>query len=652
VYDNSGTDSRGFVTKGAYLGTNYNEYGGGTQIVKYTGYLTDDLTLTAQYGQLRNDSGVYTIDPTGAKIAYNGVVGDFNQPGCPLVLQDSSWSGAHTGTSIPSCYTASTISSSGSYDTRKAGRVDLQYKLQTPLGLNTLKLGYDRDIWHSNKYGDSYAGGVYYRYYNSPPLGQVNDISGNTYDYSGDYVRVRHFQTSASAGVFTTGKYFKDDWQITPNLLIQLGIRNDSFNNSNADNITYVKQDNIWQPRVGFAWNVDGNSSKKLYGSYGIYSSPVAATVAIRGAALSLFGADFYQYTAINPVTGAPTLGAPISSPNPQYYNGENGQSAPNPDSVAIKNLDPTLEEEFILGYQMQFENGLIAGVRGTYRNLKKTIDDICDTRPFENWAADNKVANFTEANIPGCLIFNPGYAMDVRADINGDGVPDNIHLTPAEIGMPKATRRYVAFDFTLEKQLSAAWYTRFSYTWAHNYGNAEGLVDSDNQQEDTGTTVNFDFPELMIGASGNLPNDRRHAFKGNIAYKPSAEWAFSTNLLLQSGRPKSCIGNAPFDPYGYDSAFFYCYGKASPRGSLGFLSWMFNVDLAANYTPSWAPGLSLQGAVFNVFNSSTVMQTHEIGEIDGQPGAVDPRYGVPRSYQTPLYVQLTAKYEFNFSKH
>lgn len=646
AYSNDQLDSRGFVLKGSFLGTNYNMYGGNTDILKYTGYVTDDLTLTAQYGQLRNDSGIYTIDPNGTKISYNGVVGDFNQPGCPLTLADPSW----TGAAIPGCWSSTTNSSSGSYDTRKAGRFDIEYKLHTPFGLNTLKLGVDRDIWHSNKYGDSYSGGAYYRYYSTTT--GLNDISGNHYDYVGDYVRVRHFQTSSNAGVFTRGLYLKDDWQVTSNLLLQLGVRSDSFKNSNSNDITYVKQDNIIQPRLGFAWNVDGTSTKKLYGSYGIYSSPIAATVAIRGAALSLFGADFYRFTAIDPITGAPTLGAPISSPIPQYYNGENGQTVPNPDSVASKTLDPTIEEEFILGYQMQFNNGLIAGVRGTYRNLKKTIDDICDTRPFENWAADHGVTNVDLSNLPGCFLFNPGYAMDINADITATGVPTYMHITPAEIGMPKAMRRYVALDFTLEKKWSSKWYTRVAYTWSHNYGNAEGLVDSDNQQEDTGTTVNFDFPELQVGSSGNLPNDRRHSVKGQVSYRPSTSWVISTNLLAQSGRPKNCIGNAPFDPYGYDAAFFYCNGKVTPRGSLGFLPWQYDVDVAVTYSPERIQGLSLQASVFNLFNGSTKTQVIEDGEIGGQPGVADPRFGTPRSYQAPFYVQLNAKYEFNFGKH
>ena len=81
------------------------------------------------------------------------------------------------------------------------------------------------------------------------------------------------------------------------------------------------------------------------------------------------------------------------------------------------------------------------------------------------------------------------------------------------------------------------------SYTWSKSYGNTEGGVKSDIGQDDTGTTQDFDYPELTIGSLGYLPNDRRHAFKMFGNYQFTDEWPLGANMLIQSGRPKNCFG-------------------------------------------------------------------------------------------------------------
>lgn len=619
-------DDAGFVTKGDLAGTDYLEEGGASAFGKYTSYVTDAFTVTAQYGQLKSKRENYQRAANGTLISYNGAIGDFDQPGCPYVTYLASWNDANPGAARASCHVSSIIGSQAAEDTRKAGRLDLEYKLDG----HTLKGGIDIDRWSSFD-GESYSGGTWYRYSN---------------DGTQNVVRVRHFQTGADAKVNTDAYYLKDDWQVTRNLLVQLGLRNDSFENLNGAGQAYVSQDDIWQPRVGFAWDMKGSAQTKVYGSYGVYSLPVAATVAIRGASASYYTQQNFSYTAIDPVTGVPTLGAPLNSLT--YINHEDG-TTPDPSSVASRGLDPTIQEEFIVGFQTALGANWRAGVRGTYRNLKKTIDDMCDLRPFETWAAANGYA-FDDTNLPGCFIFNPGEAMEVAVDVNGDGVKENVRLTPEMIGSPKAIRKYYAVELSLEKLWSDRWYTQMSYTWAHNYGNAEGLVKSDIGQDDTGVTQDFDFPELMDGAYGDLPNDRRHTLKLLGAYAPLEEVTLSANVLAQSGRPKNCFGVSPVDAdFGYGASYFVCNGVVVPRGSAGRTNTVFNLDLGVTYRPRLVPGLSLQAKVFNVLNGHAGLSVSETGEEDNGDGTGEPRsaYGSTSSYQTPRYVQLTASYEF-----
>jgi len=71
----------GVPSKTTYKGDLHNKLGGLTQIVKYTGYLTDDLTLTGQWGKMDSANSTYTVSPTGITTRYNG---DINAPasGC------------------------------------------------------------------------------------------------------------------------------------------------------------------------------------------------------------------------------------------------------------------------------------------------------------------------------------------------------------------------------------------------------------------------------------------------------------------------------------------------------------------------------------------------------------------------------------------
>lgn len=634
-------DDLGFPEKSDLAGTDHSKDGGTTFIVKLTNQLTDSLTLSQQYGKLKSKRSVYQTTPDGVRISYDGEVGNFDQPGCPYVALSSTY----TGPTVNRCYVTSTIDAEGGGDERQAGRVDLEYRADAGVfGTHTVKGGMEVSKWNSMA-GSSYSGGAYYAYYTSA-----------TY---GDYVRVLHFQTGADIEVDTSAYYLQDEWQLTDRVTLNLGIRDDSFKNKNGSGEVYVRQDDIIEPRLGFAWDISGDATKKLYGSYGIYSLPITATVAVRGASASIYDQQYFLLDGVES-DGTAVLGDPLTDLT--YLNAEAGQT-PDPSAVASKNLDPTIQNEYILGYQMEIGQGWMAGVRGTFRDLDKTIDDMCDWRPLR-WYADQNGLDYNPGELtPGCFMINPGSSLELDVDVDGDGTAENVVVPADVVGLPKAERKYLAWEFTLEKTFSKQLYMQASYTWAHNWGNTEGLVKSDIGQADTGTTQDFDYPEQMVGASGNLPNDRRHTLKMIARYSPTDELTFSASGLIQSGRPRNCLGLSPDDAtvdlYGYgdpsyyggygNGAYFYCNGVVTPRGSAGTTDTVFNLDLSASYSPSYVKGLSVQASVFNVFNGDAVTSTYDYGEAgtdydDLQP---EPAYGAATSYQTPRYLKFGVRYEF-----
>ena len=83
--------------------------------------------------------------------------------------------------------------------------------------------------------------------------------------------------------------YIEDSWHITDNFIAYFGARWDTFENINGQGATYVKIEDQFGPRLGFSWDVFGDSTFKVFGNAGRYALPLTPSVAVRGASASLF---------------------------------------------------------------------------------------------------------------------------------------------------------------------------------------------------------------------------------------------------------------------------------------------------------------------------------------------------------------------------
>jgi hypothetical protein len=71
-----------------------------------------------------------------------------------------------------------------------------------------------------------------------------------------------------------------------------------------------------------------------------------------------------------------------------------------------------------------------------------------------------------------------------------------------------------------------------------------------------------------MIGAYGYTPNDRRHSLKLFGNWDITDQWSLGANLLVQSGRPISCIGvYQGLDVSHYGNIHFSC-DPGAPDGT------------------------------------------------------------------------------------
>jgi hypothetical protein len=620
------------------------EQGSGVDILKYTGYLTNDFTLTALVGQTRS----------GHKSLPSGY-----DPSLPVVLLTNTAPGINY--SQPQTTTADQLVP-GARDKNTGARIDLEWRLNSK---HTVRAGVDYNKIQSVA-GTSDAGGSTYEYLKTAPGTPIdknsvatNTVAGNPLAQAGYFVQQTVVASQSTPTVIQNAVYIEDKWQATDNLLLSLGVRNEGFDNRNGDNKSYIKLTKQIAPRFGAAWDVKGDSSLKIFSNAGRYHVPLPTNVAIRGAGSSLFTVQNFAYTGVNPTTGLPTG---LTALSPVFSNNNEFGQAKDPRQVAGENLKGMYQDELALGFEQAVSKSLNVGAKITYRKLRNVIDDHCDDRPLLKWAADHNVdtTNFGGYN---CALFNPGRANVFNIDMDGDGTLERIALSASDLGFPKVQRKYLALDLFAEYPFDGKFWAKVNYTWSRSTGNTEGQVLSDIGQGDVSTTQAWDFPEFSVGANGKLPSNRTHQLKAFGVYQATPEWGIGANLLVASGRPRNCIGAAPSAPAqetpfkpgdpvtnysGYGPAYFYCNGVATPRGSQGTLPPDVRLDLNVAYRPAVLPGLAFKVDLFNAFNRQSIEVIEE--RYNPRSGsAARPDYASVQSYTSPRYVKLSATYDYKF---
>ena len=632
--------------------------GSEVDILKYTGYLTDDLTLTALVGKTRSVH-------ESANLGYN--------PSIPAIFVTAPDQIPGFTYPRPQTVTGSgAVLTPGANDTNKGARLDIEWRVNSQ---HTLRAGIDYNKIESVA-GTAQGGGSRWTYLrtdtpNDPVSKQsvpTNSV-GNVYGNLGYYAQHEFISTKSTPSVDQSAWYVEDKYQATDRLLLTLGLRNEAFNNKNGDGESYINLQKQLAPRLGVAWDVKGDSSLKLSASAGRYHVPLPTNVAIRGAGASLFTTQNFVYTGVDQATGAPTG---LTALSPVYSNNNEFGQSKDPKQVAAQNMKGNYQDEFAMGMEAALSKDLNVGAKFTYRSLKTAIDDHCDERPFRAWAARQNppvVVPPSGTSFYNCALFNPGRDNTFTIDLDGDGKLETINLSAAELGFPKVKRKYIALDFFAEYPFDGKWWGKVNYTWSRNTGNTEGQLLSDIGQADVATTQAFDFPEFSLNSDGKLPNDRTHQLKAFGYFQATPEFGIGGNFLYASGRPRNCIGNAPDQPpasppanpdapfvpggpvtdySGYGSAYFYCNGAASPRGSLGNLPPDVRLDMNFNYRPAEFKGFKLQVDVFNAFNRQSIETIEERRHPRGS-SQIRPAYNSVQSYSAPRSVKLSASFDYKF---
>jgi len=631
-----------------FNGESVYEDGGEVIIGKYTGYLTDNFTLSIGGGYLKNSDNYLTNpDETveNCVTTYDSFDGGLNYVGC--------WDEAHFGTGPRD------PDFGPDEDTREAFRVDGEWML----GDHQVRFGVDHEKFTSSHAGQiTYSGGVYYRGFviGANGVGNFNGVAVNLAPGT-RYVRVRRAASaSASYDVINQAFYLEDSWQATDSLMVYGGLRSEKFENKNGIGETFVESDQLIAPRLGLSWDAKGDGSLKVFANAGRYYIPVATNTNIRASGGEFTSQEFFLIQGFDPVTGQPIgLGAQLgpTAADDTITNPVNSAT------VAADNLEPMHQDEYILGTQFALNDNWTVGIKGIRRDVKDGMDDHCGHQAAASWAEDNGYENFDPASQARCFLINPGRDSDLALDLEDDGTFTVVTIPAEYFGLPEYRRSYNALEFFFEHTGGDSWSMQGSYTISHSYGNVEGYVNSSLEQGDPGLTQDFDHALFEDGAYGDLPNDRRHALKLFGSYSINDEWRVGGNLLVQSGRPVNCNGYIPQnDPsIGVDSAYFPLYGASSfycrdeagnrvltSRGQFGRTPWQKTIDASVAYIPGFADGkLTLQMDVFNLFDADTVTEYNEVGDLTSASTSLSPEFLNDINYQAPRSVRFSARYDF-----
>jgi len=457
--------------------------------------------------------------------------------------------------------------------------------------------------------------------------------------------RVRDFQLLADTYTDTESFYIQDDYKISRNLQLNLGVRWDYQQAYGNEGVSYLKLNDFianLQPRLGFIYDFTGEGRGKVYANFARFvETPVPLDVNVRaGSENSQTDKNFnVSRFAANPgaIIVPGLFGA--SGSNATFATANLGAHA----TPIDPNLSPQSVDEYSAGVEYEIVRDLALGFRGVYRAQDNVIED----------------GSFDDGN--HYFLFNPGRrtAQNVTTE--------DLACTNPSIGCFGPARRYYrALEFTATKRFTNNYQFIASYVFSSLIGNYEGLFRNDNGQSDPNITSLFDLVSLLPNTYGRLPNDRPHQFKLDGSYRWPMGLLTSASFRLQSGSPFSAL--IPHPVYGNNEGFAVPRGTAIvplvPVQNQAFPNIVqsvgdnrtprtYNLDLGLYYPIQFGENrqLRFQADWFNVTNQQraiTLDQTLRINSgITGVPPVDNPFFGAGQVFQFPSALRLGIKFQF-----
>jgi hypothetical protein len=480
-------------------------------------------------------------------------------------------------------------------------------------------LGWDQD---NIAYGTNYGRGAY-GYYGVRGMGVAGPYGSN-------------YRVNMNSWAL----YLQDSWTIARRLTMNVGLRTESeyLPSYTTDPlfagikkpVKFSFADKLG-PRLGFAYDVFGDSSLKIYGSYGVFQDVMKLSMGANALGgfkwrSSYYTLDNWDYTQIGVNGNFPGTLQNIIDFRPPVF------------EAIDPHMKPFTQRELSLGFEKKLTDDAYLSMRLVSKKVLWAIEDI--GVPIEEYYTGN----------PGSEWIKQKWAERIA-----DGT-----LLPGTPTYPKAKRDYYAMNLSLEKRFSDNWQGGISYTLSRLVGNYSGLASSDEDGRNNPNTERFfdmwhlSYDKALNPIDGPLPTDRPHTIKAYGSY--ALPFGLTVGLVANaySGTPVT-------EEWNVDSTGYFPFN----RGNLGRTPFVFFANAYVEYDMKLGARTRLKFNlnVDNLFNARTAQRVfstkyrYNISPGDAvlltgiwEPAAdavLDPRFGLPYSFMAPISGRLGVRLAF-----
>jgi hypothetical protein len=413
--------------------------------------------------------------------------------------------------------------------------------------------------------------------------------------------------------------FIQDSWQATPHLNVQLGLRWEAeiepdpitpasqvfyagFIGKTVKGQEFPSDGNIpsdrkmWQPRLGMAWDPDGNGSRVLRANAGIYYGRIPGlSLASSRSTNGSRGQTIFRSSAA----------APFLGPVPAYPNIIPQSQIGNPDHPDVFVFDKNFENPRTKSASVSWEQELVKD----YGFLVKY-----------NYAKGEHITRFTNRNDP--LLGSPWSTGLGAGGTNGIGT-----LTVVE---SSAKSLYQGLTLGLRKRPSHNLQFEVNYTYSKDKS------DDDNERD----PFSFRYAKItdLDAEYGYSDRDQRHRLNSWLLWNAPAGVNVNVRYSYRSAQPKSITASGADAQTPQD--------RINPDGSvttrnLGRKDNQFSsLDIRMTKGFSFS-GVTLEPAIdiFNLFNSKNLRRPEVTSLIFNFDGTVQSGVGDPRQMQLGLRV-------------
>lgn len=519
---------------------------------------------------------------------------------------------------------------------------------------------------HQIKYGVEYDDAVY---------AQTSQITGPTFkaangnqtatgatitvlpdQFFGKIYRVTraNFNAERSTSQKYVNFFVQDSWQVGSRLTVNPGVRYEQEKMAGSI-ITDFKMKNNWAPRVGAAYDLNGDGRSKIYGNYGIFYARIPNDLAARALSADngFSRGDYFDVGLTNPIPEGVTTQQPGQAATTRHFILA---------GVGADTIDPnaklTYTNEVVLGFQREVMANTTFDVRYVFRNMPRVLEDVanCPMAAYELPQTTDICGNVEY------ILTNPSASTPIA---------EGTEFLGAKFDSP--VHRYNSLEFTVNRR-GAKWSTITSYRYSRLRGNFEGFYRDDNGQSDPGISSLYDFPtndpsytsffgsgagdiRFLGDKNGILPLDRPHQVKvyGNYTFDMGLN--LGAGLNLSSGKPLTPMAANPnYDSAGEIPAAARGTGIQTVDGFLKRTPFESQVDLQASYGFRLANQrrVTLIADVFNLFNEERVRNYDQ--DIQLSANTPNPDFGkpvntllsgTPPQFQSPFNMRVGVRFEF-----